>query len=269
MLGSSILVVIPTYNERENILRIVERVLESVPQARVLVVDDGSPDGTGTIADVIAATDGRVFVLHRTDKRGLGAAYLAGFAWALARGYETVVEMDADGSHAPEELPLLLHALESADVVLGSRWVPGGSVHNWPASRRVLSRAGNWYTRAALGLDLKDATGGYRAYRCAALAGLGLATVSSQGYCFQVELAWRAVQAGYAVAEVPITFVERQKGDSKMSAGIVGEALISVTWWGLRERWNRLTGAPRPVRRSVPIVGSAHQEVYPPADAPR
>jgi dolichol-phosphate mannosyltransferase len=262
--SSATVVIIPTYNERENIMRIVERVLEAVPHVRVLVVDDGSPDGTGAIADRIAATDGRVFVLHRPAKQGLGAAYLAGFAWALERGYETVVEMDADGSHDPEELPRLLRALEYADVVLGSRWVRGGSVHNWPASRRVLSQAGNLYTRIALGLDLKDATGGYRAYRSTALAGLGLAVVSSQGYCFQVELAWRAIQAGYAVVEVPITFVERQKGDSKMSAGIVAEALLSVTWWGLRERWNRFTGAPRPVRKPL-----SNDYAYPPADAPR
>jgi dolichol-phosphate mannosyltransferase len=251
MLGSSTVVVIPTYNERENILRIVERVLTSVPPARVLIVDDGSPDGTGAIADVIAATDGRVFVLHRAAKQGLGAAYLAGFAWALERGYETVVEMDADGSHAPEELPRLLRALEHADVVLGSRWVPGGSVHNWPASRRVLSQAGNLYTRVALGIALKDATGGYRAYRSSALADIGL-VVSSQGYCFQVELVWRAVRAGLTVIEVPISFVEREKGDSKMTAGIVAEALVSVTWWGVRERWHRLTGTRRTAPKPTP-----------------
>lgn len=251
MSGFTTVVVIPTYNERENITRIVERVLDSVPQARVLIVDDGSPDGTGPIADRLAAAEGRVFVLHRPAKQGLGAAYLAGFGWALERGYEAVVEMDADGSHAPEELPRLLDALEYADVVLGSRWVPGGSVHNWPASRRMLSRAGNLYARVALGLDLKDATGGFRAYRSRALEALGFTGVSSQGYCFQIELAWRAVQAGFAVVEVPITFVERQAGQSKMSGGIVREALLSVTWWGLRERWNRLTGAPRPVRRTV------------------
>jgi dolichol-phosphate mannosyltransferase len=249
--GFTTVVVIPTYNERANIRRIVERVLESVPHARVLVVDDGSPDGTGAIADSLAVTDGRVFVLHRPAKQGLGAAYLAGFSWALERGYEAVVEMDADGSHAPEELPRLLDALEHADVVLGSRWVPGGSVHNWPASRRVLSRVGNWYARVALGVDLKDATGGFRAYRSSALVSLGLSVVSSQGYCFQIELAWRAIQAGLAVVEVPITFTERQLGTSKMSHGIVAEALVSVTWWGLRERWNRLTGAPRPLHRSA------------------
>jgi dolichol-phosphate mannosyltransferase len=215
----------------------------------VLVVDDGSPDGTGAIADRIAATDGRVFVLHRKSKQGLGAAYVAGFAWALDRGFEALVEMDADGSHAPEQLPRLLQALEYSDVVLGSRWVPGGSVHNWAASRRALSRAGNLYTRIALGIDLNDATGGFRAYRATALRAIGFADVSSQGYCFQVELAWRAVQAGFAVVEVPITFAEREKGESKMSTGIVAEALVSVTRWGARYRWDRLTGAPRPVRR--------------------
>ena len=252
MSGLSTAVVIPTYNERENIMWIVERVLDAVPHARVVIVDDGSPDGTGAIADRLAATDGRVFVLHRRVKQGLGSAYRAGFAWALERGHEAVVEMDADGSHAPEELPRLLDALESCDVVLGSRWVPGGSVHNWPASRRILSRAGNLYTRLALGLELKDATGGYRAYRRAVLEGIGLDGVSSQGYCFQVELAWRAVRAGFAVVEVPITFVERERGESKMSADIVREALLSVTRWGLQQRWQQATSARRPAPRPAP-----------------
>lgn len=250
MSGSSTVVVVPTFNERENIMWIVERVLDAVPHARVLVVDDGSPDGTGAVADRLAATDGRVFVLHRPVKQGLGAAYRAGFVWALERGYEVVVEMDADGSHAPEELPRLLAALRTCDVVLGSRWVPGGSVRNWPASRRILSRAGNLYTRVALGLDLKDATGGFRAYRRDVLTTIGLDGVS-QGYCFQVELAWRAVQAGFAVAEVPITFVERERGESKMSSDIVGEALLSVTRWGLRHRWNQVTAATAGLRPRV------------------
>jgi dolichol-phosphate mannosyltransferase len=262
-------VVIPTYDECDNIMRIVERVLDSVPQVRVLVVDDGSPDGTGAIADRIAATDGRVFVLHRRSKQGLGAAYVAGFAWALERGFEAVVEMDADGSHAPEELPRLLQALEHSDVVLGSRWVPGGSVHNWPASRRVLSRAGNLYTRIALGIDLKDATGGFRAYRAGALQSMEFADVSSQGYCFQVELAWRAVQAGFTVVEVPITFTERQRGQSKMSADIVAEALVSVTRWGARYRWSRLTGAPSPRPRVPGVDWPRPAPVRPSADRPR
>ena len=199
---------------------------------QVLIVDDASPDGTGAIADALAAADRRIHVLHRSAKQGLGAAYLAGFAWAIGHDYDTIVEMDADGSHAPEELPRLLDALADADLVLGSRWVTGGSVHNWPASRKALSRLGNLYTRAALGLPLKDATGGYRAFRATTLTGIDLAEVSSAGYCFQVDLAWRAVQAGFRVVEVPISFVEREHGESKMSADIVREALWNTTRWG-------------------------------------
>ena len=241
----STVVVIPTFNECENVTRIVGRVLSAVARVDVLVVDDGSPDGTGAIADGLAAAHPRVNVLHRPAKQGLGAAYLAGFAWALGRGYDVVVEMDADGSHSPQDLPRLLGALGTADAVLGSRWVPGGSVHNWPRSRKVLSRAGNLYTRLALGLDLRDATGGFRAFRRATLEGIDLSGVSSQGYCFQVDLAWRAVQAGFVVVEVPITFVEREIGESKMSGDIVREALLSVTRWGARRRWQQLTGRTR------------------------
>jgi dolichol-phosphate mannosyltransferase len=209
-----VLVVIPTYNERDNIESIVGRVRSSVPDAHVLVVDDGSPDGTGKIADGLAESDGQVHVLHRTEKNGLGAAYIAGFDWGLDAGFEVLVEMDADGSHQPEQLPRLLAALSHADVVLGSRWIPGGSVVNWPASRHVVSRGGNLYTRLALGAKLKDITGGYRAYRREVLEGIDYAKVDSQGYCFQVDLAWRAVRGGYRVVEVPITFVERERGES-------------------------------------------------------
>ncbi len=231
-----VLVVIPTYDEAANIEPIIDRLRSAVPEADALIVDDGSPDGTGEIADKIAADDGRVHVLHRSAKAGLGAAYIAGFRWTLERGYDVVVEMDADGSHAPEELPRLLSALRSADLVLGSRWVPGGAVRNWPRSRHLISRCGNLYTRLALRMPLHDATGGYRAYRADVLARLSLETVSSQGYCFQVDLAWQAWRTGFRVVEVPITFTERVRGTSKMSSSIVAEALWRVTWWGLSNR---------------------------------
>ncbi|MGH8777081.1 MAG: polyprenol monophosphomannose synthase [Jiangellaceae bacterium] len=231
-----VLVVIPTYNEAKTIQKAVERTRTAVPDADVLVVDDGSPDGTGQLADDIAAADQQVSVLHRATKRGLGAAYVAGFRWALERGYDVLVEMDADGSHQPDELPRLLDALEGADVVLGSRYVPGGRVVNWPRHRELLSRGGNVYTRVALGVPLRDATGGFRALRAAALRRIDLDEVASQGYCFQVDLAWRAVRSGLRVVEVPITFVERSEGTSKMSGAIVCEALWRVTQWGVARR---------------------------------
>ena len=227
-----VLVVVPTYDERESLPRVAARLHAAVPEADLLVVDDDSPDGTGRVADALAAEQPWVHVLHRTAKQGLGAAYVAGFSWALEAGYDVVVEMDADGSHAPEQLPRLLAALEHADVVLGSRWVPGGEVVNWPWHRVLLSRGGNAWTRVALGLPLQDATGGFRAYRRCVLDALPLDEVASQGYCFQVDLAWRTWQAGFRVVEVPITFVERVRGESKMSRAIVLEALWRVTLWG-------------------------------------
>jgi dolichol-phosphate mannosyltransferase len=181
-----------------------------------------------------------VHVLHRRGKEGLGAAYLAGFDWGLERGYDVLVEIDADGSHQPEQLPTLLAALADADLVLGSRWVPGGSVVNWPLSRKILSRGGNLWTRLMLGIPVHDATGGYRAFRRRTLLGLGLADVASAGYCFQVDLAWRALKAGFRVVEVPITFVEREHGVSKMSQRIVLEALLLTTLWGIRHRAQQL-----------------------------
>ncbi|MFJ9154695.1 polyprenol monophosphomannose synthase [Streptomyces sp. NPDC102270] len=235
------LVIIPTYNEAENIKAIVRRVRKAVPEAHVLVADDNSPDGTGKLADDLAVEDDQVHVLHRKGKEGLGAAYLAGFRWGLEHGYGVLVEMDADGSHQPEELPRLLTALKSADLVLGSRWVPGGRVVNWPRSREIISRGGSLYSRVALDLPLRDITGGYRAFRRETLEGLGLDDVASQGYCFQVDLARRAVKAGYHVVEVPITFVERELGDSKMSRDILVEALWRVTTWGVGERVGRIT----------------------------
>ncbi|MEO9137626.1 MAG: polyprenol monophosphomannose synthase [Jatrophihabitans sp.] len=238
-----VLVIIPTYDERENIERIVERVRTSVPAAHILVVDDGSPDGTGKIADSLADADAQVHVMHRSAKKGLGAAYIAGFDWGLDAGFEVLVEMDADGSHAPEQLPRLLSALDRADLVLGSRWVPGGAVVNWPRSRRALSKGGSLYSRLALGLDLRDVTGGYRAFRREVLEEIDYAAVASEGYCFQVDLAARTVRAGYRVVEVPITFVERERGESKMSNAIVREALIKVTGWGAAHRAEQVRDA--------------------------
>jgi dolichol-phosphate mannosyltransferase len=245
-----VLVVVPTYNEAQNVEPILDRLHAAVPTAHALVVDDGSPDGTGDLAEKRAATDTRVHVLRRTAKTGLGTAYIAGFRWAREHGYDVIVEMDADGSHAPEQLPDLLAALGSADLVLGSRYVPGGKVIDWPVHRRLLSRAGNRYTRWALRLPLTDATGGYRAARGELIDQLPFDDVASQGYCFQVDWAWRAVRAGARVVEVPITFTERAFGRSKMSGSIVREALVRVTVWGLRDRLaDRLPGK---VRRPVP-----------------
>ena len=236
-----VLVVIPTYEERDNLEPIVARVHAAVPTADVLVVDDGSPDGTGELADKLAAQDPRIRVLHRREKSGLGSAYLAGFAEALRGDHQVVVEMDADGSHAPEDLPALLARLDDADVVIGSRYVPGGKVLNWPLHRQWLSRSANLYARLALGVSIRDLTAGYRAYRRQVLEELDLDQVSSQGYCFQVDMTWRAIQAGFRVREVPITFVQRERGSSKMSGAIVAEALVKVTGWGL----SRLVHRPR------------------------
>ena len=233
----AILVIVPTYNEAESLPPIIARIRDSVPEAHVLVADDNSPDGTGDIADALAANDANVKVMHRHGKEGLGAAYIAGFGWGLQNGYDVLVEMDADGSHQPEQLPLLLDALRNADLVLGSRWIPGGGTENWSKGREVLSRGGNAYARAILGVPIHDATGGYRAFRADTLRRLDLHTVASQGYCFQVDLAWRTVQRGMRVREVPITFVERSVGSSKMSRAIVAEALLRVTQWGAQERF--------------------------------
>lgn len=244
-----ILVIVPTYNERESLPSIVERIRVSVPGAHILIADDNSPDGTGDIADALAAEDANVQVMHRTSKDGLGAAYIAGFTWGLQNGFDVLVEMDADGSHQPEQLPRLLAALRDADLVLGSRWIAGGGTRNWSKGREVLSRGGNLYTRTMLGVPIYDATGGYRAFRADTLRGIDLHTVASQGYCFQVDLAWRAVQRGFAVTEVPITFVEREVGTSKMSRAIVAEALWRVTQWGVAERAGQVKDAVTGRRR--------------------
>lgn len=242
MLGR-VLVIVPTYNERENLPMIVGRVRAALPEAHLLIADDNSPDGTGAIADGLVAEDDHVHVLHRPGKQGLGAAYIAGFRWGLEQGYDVLVEMDADGSHQPEELPKLLDALsDGADLSIGSRWVPGGKVVNWPGSREFLSRGGNLYTRMMLGLPVRDATAGFRAYRASTLEKIGLDDVESQGYCFQVDLTLRTIRNGLRVVEVPITFVERTVGASKMSRGVVGEAAWRVTVWGF-------SGLPQRLRR--------------------
>ncbi|GLZ11816.1 dolichol-phosphate mannosyltransferase [Actinomadura sp. NBRC 104425] len=231
-----VLVIVPTYNERDNIERLVGRVRKAVPSVDVLVVDDNSPDGTGEVADAMAAADDQIKVLHRTAKNGLGAAYIAGFRWALDHGYDVMVEMDADGSHQPEELPRLLGALTDADLVIGARWVPGGQVRNWPLRREVLSRGANTYARLMLGLPLHDSTGGYRAFRAATLEKIGLDGVDSRGYVFQIDLALRALREGLRVVEVPITFVERTHGASKMNRDIMVEAMWRITQWGTSTR---------------------------------
>lgn len=235
--SSAALVLLPTYNEIDNLRRVMTRIRTSVPDADVLVLDDDSPDGTGKLADELAAQDSAIHVLHRTSKEGLGAAYLAGFGWGLERGYDLLIEIDADGSHPAELLPAMLaQAADGADLVIGSRYVPGGAVVNWPLHRQLLSRVGNQYVRVLLGMPVRDATAGFRVYRADALQQLALDTVQSHGYCFQTDLTWRAARAGMDIREVPITFTEREFGDSKMSGDVVRESMRSITGWGLRHR---------------------------------
>lgn len=231
-----VVMVIPTFNESANLEWIVGRLRAAQPDVHVLVVDDNSPDGTGEIADRLAASDDHVEVLHRTEKAGLGAAYLNGFAVALERGFDVIGEMDADGSHQPEQLHRLLERLRTADLVIGSRYVPGGSVVNWPLSRLALSRGGNLYVRLLLGIRVKDATAGYRVFRRATLEAIDLDSVQSAGYVFQTDLAYRTVRAGLRVAEVPIEFIERERGESKMSGQVASESLKRITAWGVAER---------------------------------
>lgn len=231
---AEILIIVPTFNEIGSLETIIGRIRQSVPQADVLVVDDSSPDGTGELADRLAAADQGLSVLHRPAKGGLGRAYLAGFGHALDRGYRLVVEIDADGSHDPADLPAMLAlATAGADLVIGSRWVRGGSVRNWPWIRQAISRAGNAYSRAVLRSSIHDITAGFRVYRTDSLRALDLTALSSQGYCFQVELAWRLERAGKRVVEHPIVFIERAVGRSKMHPGIVVEALARVTQWAI------------------------------------
>jgi dolichol-phosphate mannosyltransferase len=236
--------VIPTYNEAENLAWIVGRVRAAQPAVDVLVVDDGSPDGTGAIADELAAADPAVRVVHRTTKAGLGAAYLHGFRVALEAGYDVIGEMDADGSHQPEQLDRLLDALrDGADLVIGSRWVPGGAVVNWPLRREILSRGGNLYVRMLLGVKVRDATAGYRLFRRTTLEKIDLEAVESTGYVFQTDMVARTLAAGLTVREVPIEFIERVRGDSKMSGAVATESLKLITTWGLRERTSRMRKA--------------------------
>ena len=245
-----VVMVVPTYNECDNLAWILGRLHAAAPDVDVLVVDDSSPDGTGDLADELAAADSRVHVLHRERKGGLGAAYLHGFRWALDAGYDVIGEMDADGSHQPEQLHRLREALPEADLVVGSRWVPGGSVVNWPWHRRALSRGGNLYVRLLLGLRVNDATAGYRLFRRQTLEKLELESVRSTGYVFQTDLAVRTSRAGLVVREVPIEFVERIRGDSKMSGAVAVESLRRITGWGARERAAQLRrAAARAVRR--------------------
>ena len=245
-MNDATIVVLPTYNERENLVDTIERIHASVPAARVLVVDDNSPDGTGLLADRLALADPRVQVLHRAEKAGLGAAYLEGFAWALAQGFEIIVECDADGSHHPEELPRLLDALAENDLAIGSRWVDGGTVVDWPRSRELLSRGGSAYARFLLRLPQRDVTGGYRAFHARDLRAIDLDNITSLGYCFQIEMLWRAHRAGLRIIEVPITFTERRYGVSKMRGMIVLEAMARVTSWGVRARFRPEPIVPNP-----------------------
>lgn len=259
---AKVLACLPTYNERENLPLVISRIRTAAPHVDIVVLDDNSPDGTGAVADEIAARDSQVKVLHRPRKEGLGPAYLAGFAWADQQGYDAVVEIDADGSHPPEQLPALLAAAEHADVVIGSRWVPGGSVHRWPVHRRALSRGANTYARYALGIPVRDSTAGYRVYRMSALRTMDTHDVASQGYCFQVDLTLRALDRGLVVREVPIAFVERENGASKMSRGIVLEAAASVARWAVQRRAARCGNVwgPKRVRTDENI---SHRRIVP------
>jgi dolichol-phosphate mannosyltransferase len=244
-------IIMPTYNERQNVESMAARVRAAVPDADLLVVDDNSPDGTGDLADKLAETDQHVQVMHRTEKAGLGKAYIAGFDWALEHGYDVIIEMDADGSHQPEHLPSIIGALkgmganhdgQGADLAIGSRWVPGGKTVNWPKSREILSRGANLYVKVMLGMGVRDATAGFRAYRADTLRAINLDTVQSTGYSFQIDLTVRVFHAGLTIVEVPITFVEREHGASKMSRSIIMESFWRVAQWGTASRLQRLTG---------------------------
>ena len=240
--GSRTLIIVPTYNERENLPLIVPAIRQATPEAHILVVDDASPDGTGALADDMSVQDPHIHVLHRTEKSGLGDAYLAAFEWALARDYHVIVEMDADGSHPADALPALIAAVRPGSrygLSIGSRWVAGGSVINWPWHRELLSRAGNAYARVMLGLKVKDATAGFRAFGPGVLADIHLENVESHGYCFQIDMTRRVRNAGYLETEVPIVFREREHGQSKMSGSIVREAMGKVTVWGFARLFGR------------------------------
>lgn len=241
---SGTLVVIPTYNERATLHEVVGRALAAPVEIDLLVVDDGSPDGTGRLADELAAAHPEVHVLHRARKEGLGPAYRAGLGWGLDRGYDVLIEMDADLSHDPAQLPDLVTAVQDADLAIGSRYVPGGGVENWPWHRRALSAGGNIYVRLVTGMGVRDATSGYRAFRRPVLEAIGLRELRSDGYSFQLETALRTWRQGFRIREIPITFVERRAGASKISRSIVFEALWRVLIWGITGR--RSAGTPHP-----------------------
>ena len=245
-----VVMVVPTYNEAENLPWIVGRLRTAEPTVDVLVVDDGSPDGTGDVADKLAVDDPQVSVVHRTAKAGLGAAYRHGFSVALAAGYDVIGEMDADGSHQPEQLHRLLDALADADLVIGSRWIPGGSVVNWPLARKALSVGGNVYARLALCIPVRDVTAGYRLFRRTTLEAIDLGTVESSGYCFQTDLAWRTSRAGLRIVEVPIEFVERVRGESKMDRRVATESLRRITGWGFAQRTRQVRDVLSKVTRA-------------------
>jgi dolichol-phosphate mannosyltransferase len=229
------LIVVPTYNERDNVHGIADRLLAALPGSELLFVDDNSPDGTGALLDEIAAAEGRVHVIHRAGKLGLGTAYVEGFTWGLARGYDYLFEMDADGSHDPRYLPeMVALAEDGADCVVGSRYVPGGGTRNWGIGRKIISRGGSLYARTILGIDVQDVTAGFVCWRRTALAAIDLPTITSNGYSFQIEMKYRAIKNHLRVIETPILFVDRRVGQSKMSRAIVAEALIQV--WRLRFR---------------------------------
>lgn len=252
------LVIIPTYRERDSVESILTRVLAADARVDVLVVDDNSPDGTGDLADAFAARDSRVTVLHRAGKLGLGSAYIEGFRIALDRGYDAAFEFDADGSHPPERLPAMLDALEDgADLVIGTRWMPGGRTENWPFKRVALSRGASLYARVLLRSRIRDITAGYRGYRTDVLRAFDLDSITSNGYCFQIETAWMVERGGYRIDEVPITFTERVDGTSKMSSAIVVEAIWRVAAWGIGARLRDLHGViPARFGGPTPIVES-------------
>ncbi|SMB80005.1 dolichol-phosphate mannosyltransferase [Corynebacterium glucuronolyticum] len=244
MADNTTLVIIPTFNERENLPLISDRLMKAVPEADLLVVDDNSPDGTGDVADELAAANPRIHAVHRTAKEGLLAAYVEGFTWGLDRGYTVICQMDADGSHAPEDLPKLLHEIENgADLVIGSRYVPGGKVVNWPKNRYILSKGGNLYIGLMLGGGLTDMTAGFRAFKREVLEALNFDELSSAGYIFQTDIARRCLRMGFDVREVPITFTERELGESKLDGSFVGDSLKVVTAWGLKHRGKQALNA--------------------------
>jgi dolichol-phosphate mannosyltransferase len=254
MTGVRPLVIIPTYNEAENIERILRRIADSLPQAGVLVVDDGSPDGTGDLVKSAAADLPDVHLLKRTEKSGLGSAYRAGFEWGLQEGYDALIEMDADFSHDPAALPAILAPLEAGfDLSIGSRYIKGGAIPNWARHRHLLSEGGNRYASVVLGLGVADSTAGFRAYSARIIRKIDLHMIRAEGYGFQIEMTYRAKQHGAAIVEVPITFVDRAAGESKMSSRIVLEALALVTWWGM----GRIVRRVRIRRPSAPSVAVA------------